>query len=68
MKKLCKLRRHTNACDSSNSPELMYYIPWQEVNVVIIQVYSGILNALPSELIQLRIFNPRNTLNKQKQT
>lgn len=52
----------TNACNCCDCAELVNYISRKEVDVVIVQVDSSILDALTTQLVQFSVFDPLNTL------
>lgn len=43
-------------------------VPRQEINIVVIQADPGVGNAVPSQLVQFRIFDPCDALTHKLRT
>lgn len=56
----------SNAGHSRHCSELMNYISWKEIDVVIVKWYLGVANPFAMQLIQFRVFHPLYTLRDRR--
>lgn len=52
--------------DGRHGPELVYDVPGQEVDVIVVEVDARIANPVTTKLIQLRILHPLDTLTDRR--